>query len=578
MKKLILLSYLLLATIHTIAQEDERDLHRMKQIAGTEHKIIDFFQKSNLPMGQTRHVYAIILNPMGCPRCEGAINPFIIELQKVDSSALICLIVEYPKINAVKSYLAQRKFEVSYIIIDTEKLFLKNFEFSSQEMQVPFITKFDLENGVLIRSESTLGINLDGNFIKRISSQTIPQMQVTASSHYINDTRPKDPVKNVMKPTSKYIITEDDQHPISQILYSDLSNSGRLLCFQDKLANAIFVYDIKDTTSILINVLKPDEAEKRLFVAPDIEEPLYSMLDQMNILNSMYFNCNILDEERVIIAASLPKVFWENKSSESLAYYNKIAYLVKDLKNKSMSFFTIDTVFKDITLSHTNTCFDFKNTSIYVPISKGWPNGGKEFVDPHDTIENPFNPKFYNHTPLMAKFDFQGNFKSFIGKLDSTYAMNKVGYSFINLTVKNFDGVTFYTSGYSGDIYRFSDKQEYHEPIVLFTPATYPIKTSYETEPLKYLQENQKIYNKEIIDFTYSQGMIYALVKQDDLYKIVVHNGISITNEYNLPGLIKREKIVKYFLKRNEEIIICYGVFESSENSVLYKFIINQNQ
>lgn len=43
MKKLILLSYLLLATIHTIAQEDERDLHRMKQIAGTEHKIIDFF-------------------------------------------------------------------------------------------------------------------------------------------------------------------------------------------------------------------------------------------------------------------------------------------------------------------------------------------------------------------------------------------------------------------------------------------------------------------------------------------------------------------------------------------------------
>lgn len=579
MNKLILLTCLLLAYIFTIAQEDEeRDLHRMKQKAGSEHKIIDFFQKSNLPMGQTKTVYAIILNPMGCPRCEGAINPFIRELHKVDSSSLICLIVEYPKTDAVIAYLAKRKFEVSHVIIDNEGFFLKNFEFSSQEMQVPFITKINLENGVLISSESTLGITMDGDFVERIHSQTIPQMQVTATPNPVNEIRKIGQDLNVMQPTSKSILSEDDRYPISQISNPDISASGRFFCFQDKLANAIFVYEIKDTTASLINVLKPDEEEKKLFVAPDVGDTLYRMLDKMNILNSMYFNCNILDEESVVISASLPKIFWEDKSTESLAYYNKIAYLVKGLKSKSMSYFTLDTVFKDITLSHTNTCFDFKNNSIYVPISRGWPNGDKELVDPNDTVENPFNPKFYKQAPLMAKFDFQGNFESFIGKLDPTYAMNKVGYSFINLTVKNFDGVTYYTSGYSGDIYRFSDKQNYHEPIVFFTPSTCPINASYETEPLKYLQECQKIYNKDIIDFTYSHGKIYAIVKQDDLYRLVVYNGISITNQYDLPRLIKRDKVVKYFLKKNEEIIVCYGVFESPENSVLYKFIINQNQ
>ncbi|MBW6492582.1 MAG: hypothetical protein K0B15_15460 [Lentimicrobium sp.] len=576
MNKLILISFFLFASFYVLSQEDkENDLHWMKQKVGSELNVIDFFQKSNLSTENINYLYAIVFNPMSCPRCEGAINPFIRELRKVDSTSIVCLIIENSKTNAVKSYLTKRKFEAPYIIIDTEEKFTKNFEFSTKEIQVPFITKFDLEKGVLIISKSTLGINLNADFVERIHSQTNPQMQVTESSNSYDYNNLSSSTMNLLKPLSKCLLNENTQHPISHISYPNLSKSGKIFCFKDELTQAIFAYEIKDTIATLINVLEPTEDEKKLFISPEIGDTLYTMLNKMNILNCMYFNCSLLSDDSVIISASLPKVFWEDKLNEHLAYYNEIVYLIKDLNNNTIRYFTLDTAFSDITLSHTSTSFDLYNNSLYIPISRGWPYGDKELLDPNDTISNPFNSKFYNSSPLMAKFDFQGNFISFIGKLDSTFALNKVGYTYINLTVKSFDSTIFYTTGYSGDLYWFLNNQNYTNSIKLFTPLKYTPNSSYDKQPLKYLQECQNIYNKNIIDFICHEKYIYTVVKQHELYKIFVTDGLSIIKEFDLPNLINKDKFVTYILKINDETVICYGVFESPENSGLYKFVVN---
>ncbi|MBU2649840.1 MAG: hypothetical protein KKA81_02800, partial [Bacteroidetes bacterium] len=97
LKNIIILFALCLSALCLVAQNNPisdgdspedvtSDLHHMLQYQGTEQNIKDFFLHSGTQF-RNDTIYAILLPPMGCPRCEGIINPFILRLKKQDSLA-----------------------------------------------------------------------------------------------------------------------------------------------------------------------------------------------------------------------------------------------------------------------------------------------------------------------------------------------------------------------------------------------------------------------------------------------------------------------------------------------------------
>ena len=148
----------------------KESLHKVFQYKNSEDSLIAFFDKYSMKNDTDSIMYAVLLPPMGCPRCEGLIDPFFIKLKRKVPQARMSLFAFYPLRDAANNYLKNRNFRVKKKYLFTGDVFKNFIGYSTTILQVPIFVKFDTKNGILLNQLSSLGANLNDltleNFVK----------------------------------------------------------------------------------------------------------------------------------------------------------------------------------------------------------------------------------------------------------------------------------------------------------------------------------------------------------------------------------------------------------------------------
>ncbi len=550
------------------------DLHQMRQLEGTNENIIEFFEKTELIFTNDT-VYFIFVPPMRCSRCEGVINPFITEIKNINPDAKVVLLAFYPKTGALEYYLKKRKFRADYVIALTDLTFLDNFYFSAGHLQVPYITKFNISSGDLIIGKSTLGLSMNSEFAHWINNCYVdivkykPQKQNQQSEYQaVPEIHIDEKGLQVMKPVREIVLGEEEGYPISKAYYPSFDDQIEHFSFMDELTCSIYLYKCSEIGAVFLRALEPTTEEENLFRGPDIDDTMFMVLKQMNIINTMFFS-NTFIGDSLVISASLPDIFWENKAMEHIAYYNKITYLYRDVNTGDLIRYVTPENIADslFTIDHQSTFIINDGKLICIPVSKGWPISGTEMLNKEDSLNNPFIESFYDFTPILAVYDRNGKFLSYIGKLDDVFKSKKVGYSFSKPMIRYKKGIYWYTDTYNGVIYGQkslkSRKPAYR--IKVFDLPEYESPINQKKNPLEYIKDYRNLFNQAIIDFQIKDNKILTVIKINDFYFYKVFNFKGkLISEKILPTVYDNMDISTYIIKTYEERIKIIGIFESS--------------
>jgi len=91
MKTKVFIYFLILFPLVKFSSFSE-SLHFLKQIAGTEKKVLNVFDANELDT-KSNYIYILFLPPSSCPRCEGTIEPLFNLLRENDKEPKIYLFV-----------------------------------------------------------------------------------------------------------------------------------------------------------------------------------------------------------------------------------------------------------------------------------------------------------------------------------------------------------------------------------------------------------------------------------------------------------------------------------------------------
>lgn len=593
-KRIFFLALLIMATFSFATGPDsarissDQDLHRFVQIEGTENRIRKFFSEHDI-VSDGGFLITVFLPPMGCPRCEGLISPFLNDIKHLDSTLMTAVFVFYSKSNAASHYLKERRYPADDFYILTSNEFLENFYISSNSLQVPFFVKFNLNSGDLILSKTTLGMEYDKDIAKMFSEAVTPSEKtkkkiredkiLTESSLCIkfNIDSLAGLKKNFLNNYNILPIIESDDHILSEIRRVSFSENGNYLSFMDDITNSIFVYRKQKDSYRFVRQFRAGNYEDKLFYDDELGNDMFVFLKTMNILNTMYFNSFVYNDS-IFISASLPKVFYEDKDSEKIGYMNEAVFLIKNIYDEnSNTFITMDTNFTDLILEHPNTCFSPKNNNILIPLSKGWPVSGHSSLPENNPATNPFIDEFYNFTPGMATFDMHGNFTGFIGTIDSIHRKYKLGYTFFIPIIKIFGIHCWFADSYSGIIHKFhlSSKNYAGTTAVIFdTPDIQTGMIPLEKGTLEYLKYFNNLLSDYIVDFTVFENRIISIIKSGDYYLLVKYdlNDSKVYDYKIIPADILNYKCKSLTLGNPENGVLVIGVYESSKESAVVEF------
>jgi len=560
----------------------QNDLHSLYQIEGTNASVKDFFARPDLEINDDT-IYVVLLPPMGCPRCEGIINPFIKDLDKLKPGTEVYIIAFHPKPRAVKKYFETRRFLTSKLIACTDESFLDNFFLSSETLQVPYICKFSVLSGDLIFSKSSLGINYSKDLTSEFIAKCIPEKKIKkpvskAQDSFIDGMAPEVILTSrtdtlpILKPWKKIILREDPDYPIGRISNPGFNVDFSRISFMNDLSSDIYLFDIDTDSAGFIRAVSPGDTENRLFIDPLIGDTLYWYLYQMNILNSMYFNSFIIGDS-VLISSSLPYVFWENIEEEHLAYYNKITYLLNDIEKDILyRYFTIDTIFDNMTLDHQSSSYFPEDDALLIPLVKGWPQAGTE-MQPMNDKENPFLEEFYDSCPLYAVFNASGKYQGTIGKLPPLFRKLKLGYTYCNAKIKIDKANILLTDSRSGliQIYLKHDMLTPVKSISVFELPEFRSRIDYEQQAFDYITDYRKIFQPYIMDMSLINDHLAVIFKYGNMINLKI---ISLSDGDDqlvfLPNVYQESEIRNALFNKKRKEIIC--VYESPDDTGLLYF------
>ncbi|MFO8129996.1 MAG: hypothetical protein R6T99_08870 [Bacteroidales bacterium] len=556
------------------------DLHQIHQYQNTNQKIIRFFESSHLDFQQDT-LYVILVPPMNCSRCEGLINPFILELKKLDPKAETMLIAFYKKESALREYLNKRKFQPDHMLACTDEQFLDNFDFGFGNMQVPFFTKICRSSGDLITGKSTLGLDLSEKFVRYILSESstmpkisrthdpVPHEEIPEISLDKND-------RTVLMPYREIHIKEDENNPLSHIEYPEFDEELRRFAFMDDLSYSIYVYELQSDSGILENTIRPGLKEDRMFTGPGINDTIFRFLKALNILNSMFFSSKFL-EDTLVVSASLPRVFWQDREKENIAYYNQITYLYYDLDKGGIIGYVTPEVPPDssLTLDHLSTYFPRRGKYFVIPVSKGWPVSGSEILDIHDSTDNPFLDAFYDNAPLFAIFNRHGDMLGYWGRLGPFFIKHRLGYAFSSPIMGHDRNTYWYADPYEGILYKYSSltQQDGVEKTLLYTNRKFQQPRNINGSPMDHIREYTSRMDQHVVDITLHNDSVYCVLKKGAFYeyRILDKHGKLLLKKI-LPNVYANMEANTFCLHVNQQHKNIIGIYESPQKSSLALF------
>ncbi|MCH8331768.1 MAG: hypothetical protein IH946_10405, partial [Bacteroidetes bacterium] len=509
MKTLILIP-LILIFIPAFTQNSNR-LYTLNQYSGTNDSLVDYFKRNGLS-SNSGYIYAFMFRPMGCPRCEGIIDPLTQMIKQADSNSTVIIMAFYPKIDAGLKYLERRAFTVDKILLNEKTHLLELFDISSSGLDVPFLLKFDQRTGTLVYSEAILGMSINDEHVNNIVCAITPL--TTTNRKQISQQRSTNSIRtlNMLRPVRPIELKGSPQHPVSRISLPYFDENTKRLSFSDDLSLNIYINDME--TGEQLYALTPSEKEQRMFIDSNVNDTLYQFLLMSNILNSMYFSSAIVNEQ-LMITASLPKVSFDG---EIVGYHNQPCLVFRPIANlEEPNIQVLDTLpVKNLVLIHTKTKYFKEQQLLVLPIHKGWPTVGTSI---EDTIgeKNPFKRSFYDQAPLFALYTVGGDFISFAGNIDLYSIKHQAGYAFCKPLISINAKQLWITSGFSGTIYKYdlTHPQTAIDSIMIFKPTTPEDKLPERLKmPFQYMKSLNLVFNKKLTDM-HIEGDTLSLIMHD---------------------------------------------------------------
>lgn len=551
-----------------------KDLHEILQIEGTEENILKFFNHKKIDKNLD-YLYLFLLPPSSCPRCESAISVLADDIKKIEPNSKIYLVVFYRQTNALLQYLKIKNFKVDTTFIeDPDSPFLNNFWISTRKIQIPYVTKFSRKSGVLLHSKGLLG-NLTDSLIKSIVAQKEGGNRHFTYKYKIernNDV--KGPISDLgfykvkLKPSQNFKIL--DNGVLSLPLLSSMSVNENFLVTQDDLSQKIFLFKKEKKDFVFYKEIAPTEKEIYQFFDKDIGKELLNYLKEMNFIVPMFFKPS-WEGKKLFITASLPKIFWVNKTDSAIGTMNIAAFCVKDAVDSNFSqvfeFKLPDSLLGAV--SHINASYIPELKLFFLPIEKGWPLTGTSTDDLKNPALNPFNNDFYKSNSLFAIFDAEGKFIKTVGHLDEVYKRLKLGYSYVNQTIF-YNGKHFFVSdGASGKIFVYSniDLEKPIDTLVIFNPdfANFQFSYDYQVNPLEYIFEFKNVFQYSIRDIigNYKEVACFIHFSKDPDKASFCKVDLSTKKVkfYELPKNLNGAKLVNPFLHQINNKLYVYGFY-----------------
>jgi len=545
--RILLTGLAILLSLLSIAQEQ---LYFAQQFHGSEEQVAAIF--SNQLSLKGGEAYVFHLRPMGCPRCEGLINPLISLIKKKDPDAQVVLATSYPRKNATLAYVKARNYHIDFLYLDTLDLLYNSFQFSSNNLNVPYLHKIDLQTGDVLYTTALLGITVNKELADKIMTSNTPAPKIERPKALKNLPAQKSSTPEIsgqLKFKKAVPLEENKSFPVSSPISLSVLNEGKEFCFIDDLSASVYIYGIDGTFQA---GLPPTEAEERVFKNSNVSEEIFLFLKKSNILNTIYLNTVDSKSNQVRIVSSLPKV--EIEPDSSVGYSNQIAFVSKNRNNEIIEIDTIENYpGGEFVLSHSKTVFlpDF----IAIPLLRGWPASGTTAFGEREPSENPFLSGFYDHCPIFALYDYNGNFLSNIGTIPTLFRNLKTGYFFNAPKIAQHGNNLYVSFGYSGEILRYStaNLSENNLPIdtitafqnthflnmgnysgeaevydesgssrVYFGEGYFQNNQPATGEELNYLKSLTPLLRKQIVEMKVAENELAVLIRENGQYSIAI--------------------------------------------------------
>jgi len=452
---------------------------------------------------------------------------------------------------------------------------------STPFLQVPYLVKFDRIHGILIISKSSLGLTMDEEFIRSmIDAKNHQAMVPKKTPEQIDHEAPEISFEmlkgKILRPSSIITLKENDEHPIAKPALPGFSADLRYLSYIDDLSFEAVVYELIEPEARLISAVGPGPEEDKMFLGPGIGDTLFMFFKQMNIINPMFFS-NVIVNDTLIISASLPKIYWENREAEHIACFNQQAYLYKNIESGKVERVLTLPAAPDTTLvaSHTTTFFSNNGKLMFLSVSKGWPVSGSESLNWNNTRENPFLESFYDNAPLLAIYDIHGNFIRYFGSLTSFEIQNRLGYTLATPLIRQSDDVYWIVNTHSGDMRGYTniyeDQPEYS--IKLYEVKSPENPPDPEKAPLDYIKFQVDHLQKTTLDIFADDQIIWHILKDGDMIFLqeLDFDG-KILDQWLFPNVYEDMEGTTFRLFRKDGKVIVKGIFESPEKTCVLEF------
>lgn len=402
-------------------------------------------------------VYAVLYAPTMCPRCEVDINFLYDAIRERSANASVVLWTVYPDEQGVRRYAKNKNFRYTHLLADTMEWYSDIFSLSVSRLDVTYTVKIDRQGGRLIAGES----------IVELSPATFDALVAAAAPKPFYDygtaARPPQgsPHAAAVKPLRyrEVLVVEGGVNggaPVSRMSAFPALRDN-LLCFNDELANAFYLFRIEGKRAVPAGKFAPRPEEEIAFVDTTLIAPQDF---RRGIESNMFFVMPCMgqlgDGGEAYLSYSLPELVRSPYDSSKIGYFNAPVIFKWDPRSDARTMMRLNLVESfdptELVFVKDHQVFYTYKDEFLIRTIKGYPVLG----DIEDWEGRPADhdislPEFYDQVPLFSRYSMKTQqFLGVLGQLDTVYRRYQTGYTSTLSRFASHGGRIAYSCGSSG--------------------------------------------------------------------------------------------------------------------------------
>jgi hypothetical protein len=307
----------------------------------------------------------------------------------------------------------------------------------------------------------------------------------------------------------------------------------------------------------------------------------YRAMKQMNLVNPMYLTQFFSDDTTLLITASLPAISMTVTNNDTnVGISNSPVVIRKSITSNTALGYVSFQSFPDNTPGsyvHGRASFVPAGGLMFLPYSRGWPQGTQLLDESTPADANPFTEEFYaRNTYQFAAYSLDGRFAGFWGRLAPRFEALRLGYLSDGGLVRFHGGKYYLSDQYSGKIYAYDRDASLVDSIGLFVEPPLVVPAIDRTkEPERYILEAFKQnFKARVVDFLVTDDYCYALLLWNENQPIVYKVGRKdhSTHRYALPDRFEGKEARHYLLRQTPAGVVTTSLLESPDETYYCEF------